>query len=221
MDYKYKEYDNYEKINKDAYYGRGEDDYNQPLELIASSDELYRTIRSIENRREEKELGALLVITDKQWILTYNGNYGSGSHNTAMARVYADMTDKAKLNYIDVKTYFHKLEERFLHAKMYIEKYTPTSKVTNILSFSFNRSTKSITQNEYEGFRRFYDEYAELIKLKNFDVSFMGKTMDIDTVKERLESMIDPYLDLSNLMECDEVIIGQRIDDEQDKRIMH
>ena len=210
-------YDDDRYINTDIlemkYYSKGyEDSHNFKLQMVGGAKDLLSLIHFVQLQPESVCYGSAMVVTDKQLILAYNSNNGSGSHNATLARIFADITDQAQLNYSGVTKYCKALEQRFLNGKIYVEKYEASSPVSKIISFSFDREKKKITPNEFEGFRMFYDEYAELLKKEGFDISLMGKQMSIDAVKTTLESMIDPELDISNLLPFEERIIGQEID---------
>ena len=211
------EYDEDRYINTDflamKYYSKGhEDSYNYKLNMVNGAKDLLRIIHFVKTLPESVCYGSAVVVTDKQLIFAYNSNNGSGSHNAALARICADITDQVQLNYIGVTKHCKALEQRFLNGKVYVEKYEASSPVSKIISFSFDRENKRITPSEFEGFRMFYDEYAELLKQERFDISLMGKQMTIDAVKATLESMIDPELDLSDILPVEERIIGQKID---------
>ena len=220
MEYKEDKYINGDilSIAKDSHYGNGEDAYNFKLVLFSGAKNLISLIHHVSSFAESVEYGASLVITDKQLILTFNGDMGAGSHNAALARIYADMTDQGKLGYYDTIKCRKILESNFINARIYVEKYTPTESPTKIVAFSFDREGRRITPREFQGFMMFYDEYAELLKRENFDVSLMGKQMSIDEVKEVLEALIDPNLDVSNILHCEERIIGTKIGEQEEKK---
>ncbi len=220
MGYKEDDYINGDILSlaRKSHYGDGEDAYNFKLELLDGARNLMSLIHHVSSLAESIEYGVTLVITDKQVILTFNENMGQGSHNAALARVYADMTDQAKLSYYDAVKYRKALENNFLNARIYVEKYKATESPTKIVAFDFDRPGRKLTPREFQGFMMFYDEYAELLKRENFDVSLMGKTMSLDQAKIILESLVDPDLDISNLLPCEERIIGIKIDKEEEKK---
>ena len=204
--------------NKRTHYGENEDAYNFKLELFAGVKNLISLIHHVASLAESVEYGATLVITDKQVILTFNGNLGEGSHNAALARIYADITDQSRLTYYDTIKYRKALESSFLNARIYVEKYEASEPPTKIVAFSFDREGRRLTPREFQGFMMFYDEYAELLKRENFDVSLMGKTMSIDEARVILESLVDPELDVSHILPCEERIIGTKIGEEEEKK---
>ena len=50
------------------------------------------------SRNYSVEHGALLVITDRQYILSYNSSFGIGSHAATSVRVYADIHGIGKVH---------------------------------------------------------------------------------------------------------------------------
>ena len=206
-----------ELLKRRAYFGKNCDDYNFPIEIMNDSSDLVAMIEEARKTDDIVEKGASIVFTEKQSIVAFNRNGGEGAHNSALARIYADMTDGKELGFMNVMKYFHALEARFLHGRIYVEKDSRVSKLRNILSFSFYRGD-NITPGEYAAFKMFYDEYAWLIKRENFDVSFKGRTISLDNLKTLLESMIDPDLDISHLFSTQEKIIGQTVETENDKK---
>ena len=190
-----------------SFYGSGQDEYNFPVDVMKDSSDLLDLIKQAKDCEEGIENGAVLLITEKQYIMAYNRGMGNGPHDSTIARIYADLTDQAKLGFVTIMKYCHKAEEKLIHARFYAEKETKMSPVSKILSFSFNRE-KKISQKEFNSFMDFYNEYAWAIKRENFKVSFAGKTMTIDDIKILLESMIDNEFVLSSIFTDEEVIIG-------------
>ena len=199
---------NTDYINRKTFFGRGHDEYNFPIDIMKDSSDLLDLIKQSKECEEGIENGAVLILTEKQYIVAYNRGMGRGPHDATIARVYADITDKKELGFFTVMQYCHKAEEKLLHARIYSEKETKMSKVVNIISFSFNRDGLKITPKEFKSFMDFYNEYAWVIKRDNFKVSFRGKTMSIDDVKTILESMIDENYDLYQIFTNEENIIG-------------
>ena len=202
------------------YTKRDGEEYNHDLVMVKGARDVASAVYYVGSQAEELEIGACIVITDNQLITAFNGNGGRGSHNACLARIFADITDGAKLRYTDVKKYRIGLEGRFLYGKLFVEKDLPSSPVSKLLIFSFDREGRKITPREFEAFRLFYDEYGEVLKKENFYVSLMGRKMSIDEVKDTLETMIDPNLDISNILPVKERIIGHKIETESDKKTM-
>ncbi len=196
-----------EYINHSTFYGIGHDEYNFAIDIMNDSSDLLDLIKQSKDCEEGIENGAVLLITEKQYIMAYNRGMGRGPHDATLARVFADITDNKELGFATIMKYCHKAEAAVLHARIYSEKETKMSKISNIISFSFNRERR-ISQEEFNSFMEFYNEYAWVIKREGFKVSLMGKTMTIDDVKFFLESMIDKDFHMLPLFDGEETIIG-------------
>ena len=189
-----------------SFYGSGHDEYNFPLDIMKDSSDILQLVRQAKKCDSEEENGAVLLITENQYIMSYNRGMGRGPHDSTLARIYADITDQKELNFYTIKKYCRMAEQSLIHARVYSEK--DTVKVKNILSFSFNREHK-ISPLEYDSFLNFYNEYAWVFKREKFDVSFAGKTMSIDDIKLLLESMVDYDFSLPSEFSENETIIGE------------
>lgn len=203
-----------EFINHKSFFGQGHDEYNFPIDVMKDSSDLLDLIKQAKEYEEGIENGAVLLITEKQYIMAFNRGMGNGPHNATIARAYADITDQSELGFFTVMKYCHKAEETLIHARIFAEKETQLSKVSKILSFSFNRE-KKISRKEYNSFLDFYNEYAWVFKRENFKTSFAGKTMTLDEIKILLESMIDEEFELSSIFTDNEIIIGQETNIEE------
>lgn len=201
--------------NHKTFFGRGHDEYNFPIDVMKDSSDLLDLIKQAKECEEGIENGAVLLLTEKQYIMAFNRGMGRGPHDATLARVYADITDKKELGFFTIMQYCRKAEEKLLHARIYSEKETKASKIDNIISFSFNRDGLKITPKEFNSFMDFYNEYAWVIKRDNFKVSYRGKTMSIDDIKTILESRIDDSYDLYSIFTPDENIIGTRTNEEE------
>ena len=202
-----------EYVNHKTYYGSGYDEYNFPIETMNDSNDMLILIDQARECEQGITNGAVLLITEKQYILAFNRGRGRGAHDSAIARIFSDITDQVELGYKTVGDYRRKAESILLHAKIFCEKQDKTSKVSNIISFSFNRGKeedkRKITQKEFNSFMAFYDEYAWIFRRGGFKVSLMGKSLpSIDNVKEVLESMIDNSCSLPEEFTNTEKIIG-------------
>ncbi len=191
-----------------TFFGKGSSEYNFEIDVMKDSSDLLILIAQAKECYDGISNGAVLLVTEKQYIMAFNRGMGRGAHDSTFARLYADLTDKAELSLMNVKKYCMKAEEKFLLAKFYSEKETEFSPVVNIVSFSFYRKERVISEKEFASFMEFYDEYAWAIKKYGFKVSFCGIDMTLEEVKERLESMVDKNFYLSSVFPDEEPIIG-------------
>ena len=199
---------NEDYLNHNAYYGRGSDDYNFPVEVMKDSSDLLGLIKQGNRIEEGIPNGASLIITEKQYVMAFNKGRGIGRHDSTLARIYADITDQATLGYVTIELYRRSAEKELLHARIFCQKEEETRNIYKIITFSFNRE-KKISQKEFNSFMDFYNEYAWVFQREKFQVYLMGKTMpSIESVKDVLESMIDKDFSLPESFTSKERIIG-------------
>ena len=202
--------------NHKTFYGTGKDEYNFDIHVMEDSGNLIKLVEQSKECDGEIQNGAVLVITEKQYIMAYNYGDGYGPHDAALARVFSAITDQKELNYCTVMHYCHKAEGAVLHARVYAERTDKYSDISKIFAFSFNRERK-ISQEEFNSFMDFYNEYSWAIKREKFKVSLMGKTMEIENVKDVLESMVDKDFHMPALFDGEETIIGVETNKEDNK----
>lgn len=178
--------DDYEYLSYKSRYLQNEYDFD--LDLIKDENDFLSFIAQGNKTFGDVSNGAVLLITEDEYIFSYNRGMGQGPHDLTFARICSMMQDK-KIDYSNARSYCKKLENLFLHARLFSERESRNSKQKNIISFSFNRD--SISEKEYERFIEFCNTYEFILKKYDFDVSFKGKTMSLDSLKERLKSMIN------------------------------
>lgn len=93
---------------------------------------------------------------------------------------------------------------KYLHARIYAEVVDEHNNCMHMITFILKNRTK-ISEEEYELFLDFYEEYAWIIKKEKFTVWFNTTETDIDTLKTFLEKIVDINYHLSDE---DEIIIG-------------
>lgn len=191
-----------------GFYSGGSASYNFPLELMNDCEDLYNFAYIGKSTDEEIGNGAILLITEKQYVLSYNRGMGQGAHNNAIARAYADMAGIGQLDFKSTVKTCLEAEDKLLLARLYSERMGYKKPLENMIVFSFKRG-KNISQQEYNSFLCFYDEYARVFRSQNFKISIGSKDYkSIEEAKLVLESMIDPNLDISDLFTNGEKIIG-------------
>lgn len=150
---------------------------------------------------ENNENGAVLVITEKQYILALNGGMGQGGHFPALAQIKA-MLKNENLNY-DNRTMImnqSQLRDKYCWGRIMAEQGDRT------LGINLPSGRQTISPAEYASFMAFYEEYAYTINAYNFKVAFGHNTMTIDDLQRILEQMID--YNMAPISPDDEVIIG-------------
>ena len=207
--------DDFEYLSYKSRYGQNE--YNFNLDIMKDANDLLSFISQGNKTLGDISNGAVLVITESDYILSYNRGMGQGPHDLTFARIASIMSNK-ELNFSNSRSNCKKLESLFLHARLFSERESIKAKQKNIISFSFNRD--SISEKEYDRFIDFCNEYEFILKKYDFDVSFKGKTMSFDLLKEKLKSIIDYDLIVDYGDLDDSKIIGNDINSNTNNKKM-
>jgi len=184
--------DDSEYLSYKSRYGQNEYDFN--IDLMKDAGDLLTFISNGNKTLGEISNGAILVITGKEYILSYNRGMGQGRHDLTFAKISSMLSDNKNLNFSNASNYCKKLEKTFIHARLFSEKESKSTPLKNIISFSLKRDF--ISEKEYNLFLEFCSEYEYILKKYNFDVSFKGKTMSFDLLKEKLKNMINYDLEV-------------------------
>ena len=142
--------------------------------------------------------GAILIVTDSQYILSYTDNYGKGAHN-----IYIDKV----LNYIFVN------KEKDSSRKVIKSHMYTDNKHLYIYFYGFD----NITYNQYKNFMQFYNDNEEILSyisnkyiLKvGFYDKFENKYINTNSFDEII-NFIKAHINKKHI-ECDnvnEIIIG-------------
>lgn len=196
----------------------GQKEYDFDLDIMKDSDDLLKFISNGNKTLGDIANGAVLVIMEKEYILSFNRGMGQGRHDLTFAKISSKLSDDKELNFSNARGYCKKLENTFLHARLFSEKESRQSPLKNIISFSLNRDY--ITEKEYNTFIEFCNEYEFIIKKYNFDVSLKGKTMSFDLLKEKLKSMINYDLKVNYEDFVEERVKGNKTNEENIDKIL-
>lgn len=197
--------------------------YNFNLEELIGNFSFYDFI-SNQPKKEIFDYGAFAVFTDNQYVIGYNSGYGIGTHYSSFARFMKNihgggnigsteeaykLSDKCQMNYITVKINYEEI------SNVWDVESKRTGGIRITMPF------RGISLNQYNLFKKFYDEYNEDIKYAikksngTFDVSYQGTKVGIvgklDSLDEVLK-FIEEHVDYSVIPEeNDEIIIGTGI----------
>ena len=173
-----------------------------------------------------KDHGGLLVITDKQYIVTHNSSFGLGTHMGAGARIYKDLHGGGEiLTDQEAISLFAKCSNEYVTARFLYEYVGEDGYHRPIfqgyIHFDLIRmgKNKEITEGMFNNFAQFYEDYAEEIKLVNkkygLVVSFChrdekGRTIrdespNLDNVYNYLKTRVNKNIETDD----NEVIIGK------------
>lgn len=176
-----------------------------------------------QTRGGKKDNGAFLVVTDKQYILGYNADYGLGSHQQSFARCEAELEGGKKIGgYPDCVALSTKCEDSFITAKiLYI--YMGDNENSSPMydgKIIFTLGDRKITPEQMEVFKKLYeDKKAEINGIcsrYSFSICFSYKDetgKSHSDYSNNLDGLID-YLktaisyDIPKTSKEDEKIIG-------------
>lgn len=140
--------------------------------------------------------GAFLVITNKQYIIGYNAEFGQGAHVYAFARCMQDIKAGGYISTMrEAFALDNELQRKYLAAKIVYEvKRNDDSHLANTdgyIKFTLTDyvQNKDIPMEQYELFQKFYREY-------NDEIKYVAKKFNFVVVYE--------YLDEAGNIEKDE-----------------
>ena len=157
--------------------------------------------------------GGFVVITDNQYIIGYNSEFGSGTHAASFARVMKEIKGGGPITTIqDAHKLSSDCQKNFITASIDYEDTYVDDGLLNVtksgsIHFSLPGDRKTINPKQFEVFKKFYDDYnlelSILIRkygITKFHVSFTYVEDDkkkkivsenLDDLYEYLESHID------------------------------
>lgn len=109
---------------------------------------------------ETQDHGAFIVITDKQYIIGYNGGFGAGTHLCSFGRVYKDINGGGNINmHNDGIRLSERCENKFITARIVYEK--TSSGYSGYIKFKFPENR--VTPSKLEVFKKFVEDYGQEI----------------------------------------------------------
>jgi hypothetical protein len=164
------------------------------------------------------EHGGFLVITDKQYILSYNSEFGSGSHHCSFARCMADLQGGKRISNHEDSIYYKNLcEKEFITARITYEKLGNNQYGYPVYSgrILFNFGLEPITEGKLKAFEQFYNDHVRelnsVCQRYNFSIEYMcsyytQKDCTLDDVLKFVRYHMDPFA--PSISSEDEIIIG-------------
>lgn len=163
----------------------------------------------------QPEHGAVLVITNSQYILSYNSSFGVGTHMATLARIYADIHNYGFISDNIVASHLSsECESKYICARIFYE--------NNAGYISFNLApsgySNDLTPEMFDVFSKFYHDYNEDIQevCKKFKIEVLYKWQDNKgkTIRETSSNLDNLYQFLKSKIDIDaqyndeEIIIG-------------
>ena len=194
----------------------GFEEYNFNLkEMIDAFDFLEFIKHNNKNFNEGKS--GILVITNKQYIISYSRNYGYGNHLPAFARLFKDLQGGGFLTKKGAEKIFLEGIKKYIIAKIFFGYEN-----TNTGVILFDRLENLNTQN-LEVFYEFYNNYNKIIedicKNYNFEVAYFDKSKKIIKSKnmDNLLLYIENQKKKTNIVNEEESILGITINNKYKK----
>ncbi len=143
--------------------------WNFDLEPLISEFSLLDFCRSGLRNKDYEDHGAFLVITNQQYVIGYNSKFGIGPHMEAYARVEKDMhgggdiTSFQELVTLSTNLSIRAITGRIMYEPVMLEGYSRPiyDGYIHFCMATHNGTNRVITQEQYEQFLAFYNEYNE------------------------------------------------------------
>lgn len=146
----------------------------------------------------DTETGSAIVITGKQYIVSYTADLGRGPHAGVFARIMKEFQGGGKIgdDNKEVLRLVRELKDRYIVARIDYsgdEDYYHHKLGRGIMTFFFGN--KSFSPNEYAVFEQFYEKYNEDIKsaceLYKLSIDYEYENSDGDIVRLRTKDLDD------------------------------
>ena len=197
------------------------------LPLIKNFSFLEFIYNALKNNENSDDYGAFLVITNNQYIIGYNSELGRGTHISSFARTMKNLNGGGRIDRdSDALKLNRECRNNFLTARVLYECNSQTENGRNMYSgcIDFSLGTQMITKDQFEVFKKFYEDYNKEIEivikkcsLKNFCVWLsyrdengklcVDKSGNLDNLYKYLENHIDENKEL----EDDKIILGVEV----------
>ena len=165
-------------------------------------------------RKDIDNNGACLVITDNQYVLSYNSSFGRGTHEGTFARIIKELYGGGEItNENDAWVLYKKCEKEYITARITYEAginslpFRPSFE--GRIAFNFIRNIKenknmTITNGMLESFKSFYNTYNSEIEYVcnkfNFKVVF-SYIKDNKVIKDSSNNLDNLYNFIASLLD--------------------
>ena len=205
------------------------DSYNFDLSRMIEKFDLYDLCGSA-SRKDVDNNGAAIVITGKQYIVTFNKASGRGTHEGTFARIYKDLHGGGEIvNSNEAWEYYRRCKNEYITGAI---TYESVNRIGVISDFSggivveLGLDSKSdlnrtISPRVFESFKAFYNDYNNIVRAVchryNFNVLFrfyrnhntaVDVSDSLDNLYYYLEKQVNP-----NIVDDDEdeFIVGKSV----------
>lgn len=176
----------------------------------------------IKNKKEDNN-GAFLIITDNQYIIGYNSDYGKGSHKSSLARAYKEINGGGKIQSTEKEELIKNCSNDFITARITYDK-EGSYILFNLTEGEKFISNKKISNSQLEVFKMFYEDYNEILKSIPIEINFHyelnGKSAGHTTNNlDEILLYLNKFVDNEKEEIIDKKIIGKRKIDNNKKLI--
>jgi len=225
---------NLDSLNNRSYYGKKEslgNSYNYDLYLLLENFSFTEFLST----NTKTEHGAVLVITNNQYIIGYTAEYGLGSHRSALARIMKTIHGGNRIqDSKEAKRLEDECKKKYITARILYDHRGDNEEGISLYSgaiyFQFPKND-TITKMQYELFKKFYEEYNNEIKMLirkygiyNFKVQYghidetgTKEIKNVDSLDE-IYTYLETRIDFDKKIDNDEeIILGTTISTDHKK----
>ena len=131
-------------------------------------------VRCYEDALNKMEYGAFLIITGKQYVFARCCDEGEQSHMLSVTKAFLELDGKdSNISVTQSTNIYKEYVKKFLVFELEIKK-DPIGRGRDKF-FRANLNHENISIEEYQLFKKFYDEYKDVIDRCNFDFSIWDK----------------------------------------------
>lgn len=150
---------------------------------------------------------AVLLLTNKQYILSWTNNFGMGFHYPTLAQIYKYITDGGIIKNSIEELKLERIVSKYMHAKLFY--------INNSGKMIFY-GLDSLNYKNYNIFLNFYNDYNNIItkicEENDFEIAFKDKNINKFVSSKNLDKLLkylQENLDYNKVINNDnEQIIG-------------
>lgn len=202
----------------------GDADYNYELSPLIQN---FSFFDFVEKGQRKEDNGGFVVITNNQYIIGYNAGFGAGTHISAFARTMKDLNGGGVIsNGLEAIKLSNACKLEYIIAQIVYEYQYDNEYSRPIYGgcINFELSNKRFTINQYNVFKKFYEDYNNEIKLlinkygrNNFYVrfsyidEFKKIQSDYSDSFDNIFKYIENHIDETKKVEEDKIILGKEV----------
>lgn len=170
-------------------------------------------VRCYEEALRKEEFGAFVIITGNQYIFAKCYDDGEQGHMISVTKAFLELEGKnSDISVLQASKIYSNYAKKFLILELEMRKDEINRRREKIIRANLNQPT--ISNEEYESFKRFFEEYNEVISKCGFSYSIWdkesGKILPVKNIyhlDELLKSVVDSNTK-PNELENGEKIVG-------------